>query len=323
MFRRSDIEMRVLISAPVGRDAFLIAQTLTAAGIEAESCQSSESLISTLNQAAGAAILAEEMLSETSINQLVLWLASQPPWSDMPLLVLTFGGGRNALSVRRAQELQVLGNVTLLERPLRPNTLLIAVRAALRARMRQYEMRRQETLSRVNADLQQFAHSASHDLQEPLRNVAIYSELLSRRYSAVLDAQGQEFLNLLLSGALRMESLVRDLLVYTQAASIGEEVVDPIDANEPLAEALLNLREAIAESGAEGHSSSSPKREDWPGSSATGFSEPDRKCDQISRQRTTLHSHLCRKERLPRSLFSKGQWHRHQTGIPRADLRDV
>lgn len=136
---------------------------------------------------------------------------------------------------------------------------MIAVRAALRARMRQYEMRRrQETLSRVNADLEQFAHSASHDLQEPLRNVAIYSELLSRRYSAVLDAQGQEFLGLLRTSALRMESLVRNLLVYTQAAGIGDERPELIDANEPLAEALSNLLEAISESGAEVVHSSLP-----------------------------------------------------------------
>lgn len=94
MFRRSDAEMRVRISAPVGRDAFLIAETLTAAGIEAERCESTESLLSTLNEAAGAAISAEEALSESAIHRLVVWLASQPPWSDMPLLVLTFGGGR-------------------------------------------------------------------------------------------------------------------------------------------------------------------------------------------------------------------------------------
>ena len=117
--------------------------------------------------------------------------------------------------------------------------------------MRQYEMRnRQETLARVNSDLEQFAYSASHDLKEPIRNIAIYSELLSLQYGSFLDSQGQEFLQFMISGAKKIEFLVNDLLLYTQAASTVEEAPEPSPALKPLQAALESLREAIRESGA-------------------------------------------------------------------------
>ena len=120
------------------------------------------------------------------------------------------------------------------------------MRAALRARYRQYEMRRhQEKLTHANRDLEQFAHSASHDLQEPLRTVAIYSELLAERAQDWLDDQAQLFLGFLKSGAMRMEMLVRDLLTYTQTAAAEDEDADLIDASEQLEIALANLAEAI------------------------------------------------------------------------------
>ena len=156
-------------------------------------------------------------LARRRSEKITAWLSTQPPWSDMPLVVLTSGGKPNVTTSSQARSLEVLGNVTLLERPVRPDTILSSLRATLRARYRQYEMRRhQEKLTYANRDLEQFAHSASHDLQEPLRTVAIYSELLAERSQGVLDDQSQLFLGFLKSGALHMEMLVRDLLTYTQ-----------------------------------------------------------------------------------------------------------
>jgi light-regulated signal transduction histidine kinase (bacteriophytochrome) len=120
----------------------------------------------------------------------------------------------------------------------------------LRARERQYQMRvHQEKLTRVNKDLEQFAYSASHDLQEPLRAVSIYSELLSEQYSDVLDDQGHMLLGYLNSGATRMAMLVRDLLAYTQAAASSDEVCDLQDAGERLQIILDNLAELIRTTG--------------------------------------------------------------------------
>ncbi len=125
------------------------------------------------------------------------------------------------------------------------------MRAALRARQRQYEMRsHQEALIRANADLEQFAYSASHDLREPIRSISLYSELLAKEHGHLLDQRGAEFLDFVQSGALRMDVLLADLRAYAHASSIQNETPEPISAKIPLEAALENLAGAIQESGA-------------------------------------------------------------------------
>jgi PAS domain S-box-containing protein len=104
-------------------------------------------------------------------------------------------------------------------------------------------------LRRANQDLEQFAYSASHDLQEPLRSVKIFSELMSTQYRQRLDGQALEFLNYIGEGASRMEALVRDLLAYTQTAR-ADAPPEPVDANSAFEAAVANLAGAIDESGA-------------------------------------------------------------------------
>ncbi|HEY3453191.1 MAG TPA: PAS domain S-box protein [Bryobacteraceae bacterium] len=108
----------------------------------------------------------------------------------------------------------------------------------------------EDQLRRANQDLEQFAFSASHDLQEPLRSIKIYSELLMKRHAYSLNGEALKFMSFLRNGATRMESLVRDLLTYTQATSFGEPP-KVTDANEALKTALANLSGAIAENGAQ------------------------------------------------------------------------
>ncbi|HYP04888.1 MAG TPA: ATP-binding protein, partial [Bryobacteraceae bacterium] len=110
--------------------------------------------------------------------------------------------------------------------------------------------RSNEELTRVNEDLNQFAHSASHDLQEPLRMVSIYSQLLRRKLAGVLDAESHEYLSHTVAGALRMETLVRDLLAFTQASAISEEPAPVASAEEALHWALSNLSASIEDAGA-------------------------------------------------------------------------
>ena len=109
-------------------------------------------------------------------------------------------------------------------------------------------------LRRANQDLEQFAWSASHDLQEPLRSIKIYSELLNKRYGGKLDGQALDFLGFLRTGATRMEVLVRDLLTYTQVTRLDGPAEIPgnssEDAREAVAATLAALNGAIAESGA-------------------------------------------------------------------------
>jgi PAS domain S-box-containing protein len=135
------VNLDVSVVAPTGRDGELIKSVLTQGGIEALICDGASLLISAAREPLGPLLIAEEALTPSFIEQLSKILGDQPRWSDLPVLILAAGGRessrKNALDYERLS----LGAPVLLERPIRTMTLLSSVRAALRARQRQYEIR--------------------------------------------------------------------------------------------------------------------------------------------------------------------------------------
>ena len=107
-----------------------------------------------------------------------------------------------------------------------------------------------DELARSNSELQQFAYVASHDLQEPLRMIGSYTQLLERRYGDKLDADAREFMGFIVDGATRMKQLIEDLLAYSRVGTRGKEL-KRIPAQDALDRALVNLRLAIESSGAQ------------------------------------------------------------------------
>jgi PAS domain S-box-containing protein len=131
---------RVLILAPVGRDAALTGSVLDSGGVESVVCSDLHELQGNLVDGAGAAVITEEALIGQDISGLVEWVARQPSWSDFPFIILLKPGASAEACGDERDALQQSGNLTLLERPVGTATLVSAVRAALRARGRQYEV---------------------------------------------------------------------------------------------------------------------------------------------------------------------------------------
>jgi PAS domain S-box-containing protein len=115
--------------------------------------------------------------------------------------------------------------------------------------LEQEQIQRQE-LARSNAELEQFAHITSHDLQEPLRMVISYLQLLSRRYQGKLDPDADEFINYAVDGAVRMQALIQALLSYARVSS-RKQPFDLVNCNLVVQDAISNLHVAITESAAE------------------------------------------------------------------------
>lgn len=142
-------------------------------------------------------------------------------------------------------------NVSLTISPLRDSegrivgASKVARDVTARVRQEQELQRANRALERANADLQHFAWSASHDLQEPLRMVSIYSELLRRKFSEQLGAAGEEYIGYTVLGAKRMENLLRNLRTYTHDSTLAQAPADEVDTDAIFSRTLQNLAVAI------------------------------------------------------------------------------
>ncbi|MEX0677439.1 MAG: ATP-binding protein [Pirellulales bacterium] len=134
------MEERVVLLTPTSKDSALTESILNHAGLACVSCATLEQVCEQLDAGSAAVLLAEELIIQDRKNCLTEWLGRQPQWSDLPVLVIARTGADSAAV---AQAMDLLGNVTVLERPTRVAALVSAVRTALRARQRQYQIRDQ------------------------------------------------------------------------------------------------------------------------------------------------------------------------------------
>ena len=132
---------RAVILAPTGRDASVAAALIKEAGYHANICSDLAALLAEIEAGAGLAVIADEAIKTADLRGLMRWLNDQPSWSDFPIVLLTHQGGGPERNPDAARLGQVLGNVTFIERPFHPTTLVSVVGSAVRGRRRQYQTR--------------------------------------------------------------------------------------------------------------------------------------------------------------------------------------
>ncbi len=246
-------DLRVLVCAPVGRDTALTVGLLTRSGIESHACDSVAGLCADVEDGAGAIVLTEEVLSDPGIDSLARTLTAQPAWSDISILLFT-GASRSDVSLHILRKLEVLRNVTLLDRPIRLAAVVSTVQAALRGRQRQYELR--DTLlalhkarndaEHANRLKDEFLATVSHELRTPLNAIMGWISML-RQGRVGPERVGQVF-EIVDRNAKAQAQLIADVLdisrmitglvkVDAKPVVLSRSLLDAVDTVRPGAEA--------------------------------------------------------------------------------------
>ena len=217
-------DLRVLLVAPTGQDAKLIADALGRSNVRSELIKDVAGAIAVLGaEDVGAMLIAEEALELEEINHLSSALGQQPSWSDLPVLVLTMGGKETLQSRRQEWQRRSLGDITLLERPIRVTTLVSSVTASLHARSRQYERRLAEAVLRQSEKLAavgRLASSIAHEINNPLESVTNLLYLLD---GTSLDGKQREWLTTAQQELARVSEITAQTLTYNRQRDIRGE----------------------------------------------------------------------------------------------------
>ena len=167
------ISDRVLILAPTGRDSALAASILKEAGLPTTVCPDLPGLVRELEVGAAAAVVVEEALHTADLSALARWIGDQPAWSDFPFILLAHKGAGPERTPGAGRLSSVLGNVSFLERPFHPTTLVSLLSTALRGRQRQYEAReRMEEIRQAEAQLERRVEERTGELASANRQLA-------------------------------------------------------------------------------------------------------------------------------------------------------
>jgi signal transduction histidine kinase/CheY-like chemotaxis protein len=249
------LEQRVLVLAPTGKDAALTSSILRDAGVECMCCSTLDEVCQQLEVGAAAALLVEEAIASGRSDCLTAWLARQPAWSDLPLLVLARRGADSAAVARAMDQ---LGNVTVLERPTRVAALVSSIRTALRSRQRQYETREHllqlheqeqsqrqmaEALRDANQRKDEFFATLSHELRTPLGAILGWVQVVElKRYDPQVVKKGFDIIS---RNAKAQCDLIDDLLDMSRIISgkVRLELVD-VDLSSVLRAALDSVQQS-------------------------------------------------------------------------------
>jgi signal transduction histidine kinase len=185
---------RTLILAPRGRDAVVAKGILRDARIHSKICLDLTELVQAIGRGADLAILTEEATRGSDVRGVMEWVAAQPPWSDFPFILLTEHGGGLERNPAAARLTETLGNVTFIERPFHPTTLVSVVQTNLRGRQRQYECRR------LNEELEFHVHERTAELAAANRQLLAQIEERERVESTLRQMQRLEAVGQLTSG---------------------------------------------------------------------------------------------------------------------------
>jgi len=178
---------RVLLRTVTSKDAALAKTVLERAGVVAHACASVDELVREIERGAGALLVAEEALGDHSFREVAAILHRQPPWSDLPVLILARPG---ADSMAIIDAMQMSANFTVIERPIRIFSLISSVRTALRARARQYELRSVlEGLRQADQRKTVFLATLAHELRNPLAPLSTALSLLQRKSFSAEEAR--------------------------------------------------------------------------------------------------------------------------------------